>query len=212
MKRKIRYNAFETNSSSAHAICISKKKKVFSLSKIMCKRYYIIPLRFSLGSFGWEFNVLKTPEKKASYLYTAIFCLYENSGHLEEVLYDLGKILKKYNFKFTFTVSKEQLKNLKPFFDSCNISCCAAKTDGSLWYFTDHVWELGSFVSDILKNEYELLTLLFGDSFIVTGNDNDEKFEDYMCKSEYDGFRYNLKELPDWKDKFKDYDIYYKGN
>jgi len=63
MKRQIRKGVFETNSSSTHAICITKNDILDNKSN---KVY------FELGEFGWEFATLDTILEKASYLYTSI--------------------------------------------------------------------------------------------------------------------------------------------
>ena len=46
-----------------------------------------------------------------------------------------------------------------------------------------------------MNNENRLITYLFGESKIITGNDNSEIFDDYMKSHD-----------------FSEYDVYYKGN
>ena len=61
MKRKIRRGTFETNSSSTHAICITKSDvKKCDLSK---------NVTFTHGEFGWEVEEYYGLWEKASYLY-----------------------------------------------------------------------------------------------------------------------------------------------
>lgn len=69
-------------------------------------------------------------------------------------------------------------------------------------------------LESMMNDEDALLTYLFGDAFIVTGNDNSDDCSDTMYKvveknhapfvtwTEYGGY----------KEKYKNYDIYYKGN
>ena len=61
--------------------------------------------------------------------------------------------------------------------------------------YIDHVEDVGDFLRAVLHNENRLLRYLFGDSFILTGNDN----------SEYDEFKGE-------KISESEYEIYYKGN
>ena len=58
MKKQIRRGVFETNSSSVHAICISKSNEYKTQDNV----------DFIYGRFGWSPETLYTPEEKASYL------------------------------------------------------------------------------------------------------------------------------------------------
>ena len=80
---QIRSNVFETNSSSTHSICISKKEpKIGSY------------VDFHLGYFGWE-NDKVNP---ANYLYTAIMCRSDS----DELLNKLKEILDKNGIMYDF--------------------------------------------------------------------------------------------------------------
>ena len=84
---QIRSNVFETNSSSTHSICISKKEpKIGSY------------VSFNLGRFGWENSEADT----ADYLYTAIMC---RSDH-DKLLDKLKKILDNYGIMYDFEEPK----------------------------------------------------------------------------------------------------------
>lgn len=84
---QIRNNVFETNSSSTHSICISKKEpKIGSF------------VSFSLGEFGWE-NAAVNP---ADYLYTAIMCQNDH----DELLDKLKEILDKNGIMYDFEEPK----------------------------------------------------------------------------------------------------------
>lgn len=83
MKRQIRSNVFETNSSSTHSIAISKAPVVIGKS-----------IHFGIGEFGWENDTADT----ADYLYTAI--LEQNNS--SELLNKLKEILDKYSIEYKF--------------------------------------------------------------------------------------------------------------
>lgn len=84
-KTAIRKGTFETNSSSVHSICISKKP----VGNVKGKK-----ISFYLGEYGWENNTDDT----ADYLYTAIMC----QNNSEELLNKLKSILDKHEIDYTF--------------------------------------------------------------------------------------------------------------
>ena len=78
---QIRKNVFETNSSSTHSICISKKPIDVPTGKMVY---------FSFGSYGWKND---TVNNTASYLYTGIMDNYnrdENLKKLKTMLDEMG--------------------------------------------------------------------------------------------------------------------------
>lgn len=81
--KQIRRNVFETNSSSTHSICISKKPVTIG----KC-------IHFSIGEYGWENDCVST----ASYLYTAIL----EQDNCDELLDKLKRILDKYSIEYNF--------------------------------------------------------------------------------------------------------------
>lgn len=81
--RQVRNNVFETNSSSTHSICISKKKPV--IGKF---------IDFHIGEYGWE-NACVTDT--ASYLYTAILYIEDN-----KLLNKLKNILDSHSIEYEF--------------------------------------------------------------------------------------------------------------
>lgn len=178
MKRKTRNNVFETNSSSTHAICISNKSNENFFKNNDFLQYCEHPLPFTLEEYGWDFSVLNMPEEKASYLYTAICDIYEDE-ELKNMITKLKTILIDNGIKYIFEVPKK-----------------------NGWYYVDHCSELIPFIEDILSNESKLLTYLFGDSFVVTGNDNDDSFSEYM----YIEDSYIL------QPEFDGYEVFEKGN
>lgn len=182
MKRQIRRSCFETNSSSTHAICITKDGYE--------KTNYV---EFAFGDFGWEFEIYSNVRSKASYLITAIFSLDKDCA--DEKLQQLKDILDANNIEYDIPTPKvnswEYNGEIRYYYD----------TDG----YIDHGAETKEFVEAVLSDSDKLMRYLFGDSMIVTGNDNSDNFSDYM----YDN-------LGDWhyelKDEFKNYEIYEKGN
>lgn len=94
MKRQIRKGVFETNSSSMHALCISKERK------------YDLPdsIEFTLGSFGWGPEELNSTHERASYLYTAITYIYRDNDaeKYTEYINELEYILVTHGVKVKF--------------------------------------------------------------------------------------------------------------
>lgn len=85
MKVSIRQNVFETNSSSVHSICISKKP---------IKEITKGEIHFFLGEFGWEFDKVN----KYDYLYTAIMLSDKHETYMNK----LRAVLEEYNVKYIF--------------------------------------------------------------------------------------------------------------
>ena len=162
MKKSIRRNVFETNSSSTHSICVTKNNILDSKQD---------SIRFNIGEFGWEIDTLDSTQEKASYLYTGI--LYnEQSGLLENI----KEILDKNNIEYEFQ---------EPIYKSYEWS------DGKYldYGYIDHGNELDDFLEEICKDEDKLMRFLFSsESFILTGNDNDDY--DVDIKVSYDHEEY----------------------
>lgn len=88
MKRQIRRSVFETNSSSTHAICISKGD------------YNIINhIDFDVGDFGWECETYRSLYGKASYLIIAILDLDKETS--DNYLNKLTDILDNNGIEYT---------------------------------------------------------------------------------------------------------------
>lgn len=84
-KTAIRKGTFETNSSSVHSICISKKP----VGNVKGKK-----ISFYIGDYGWENESVDVGD----YLYTAIMC----QNNSEELLNKLKSILDKHEIDYTF--------------------------------------------------------------------------------------------------------------
>lgn len=186
MKRQIRRNVFETNSSSMHAICISKK----DVDKANLPEH----VTFTHGEFGWEVAEYADLWTKASYLYQAICtCYYHESYEKEATLNRVKEILQDYGISCEFEPDKDPKWG-----------------DG----YIDHGYDTIDFIKAVLEDGDKLLRYLFGDSFVVTGNDNGYGYEERM-------YIYEGEEVTDYgtfpiygdlKPEFANYEIYVKGN
>lgn len=193
MKRQVRRGIFETNSSSTHAICIAKGEyRHNSFSHI----------DFEIGEFGWENGEYDSLYSKASYLITAILSFDKDEA--DENLQKLKDILDSNNIEYT-------LPELKV--DSW-------KYGGKTRYYydidgyIDHSGETKDFVNDVLSDSDKLFRYLFGNSVIITGNDNSDGFSDRMYVNEGEeetswGTYTNYGGL---KPEFDNYEVYMKGN
>lgn len=193
MKRQVRRGTFETNSSSTHAICITKSEyRHNSFSHI----------DFKIGEFGWENDEYDSLYNKASYLITAIlsFDKYEADKNLQK----LKDILDSNNIEYTLPklkVDSWEYEGKKRYYYDI---------DG----YIDHSGETKEFVEAVLSNSDRLFRFLFGDSFIITGNDNGDSYNDRMYVNEGEeetswGTYTNYGGL---KPEFDNYEVYEKGN
>ena len=192
MRRQIRRSVYETNSSSTHAICIAKDG--YELKD---------HIDFHTGEYGWECNEYGDLDNKASYLITAILSMDKESA--DEKLIQLEGILDEN--EITYTIPE------------LNVNSYAYGKEKHYYYdigydYIDHAGELRSWLDDLLSDSDKLFRYLFGDSFIVTGNDNDNGFRDRMLiaegKEETDWGTYTL--YGNLKPEFDKYEIYKKGN
>ena len=150
MRRKVGKNVFKTNSSSAHAICVTKND---ILNDIYGNEHIV----FHIGNFGWNFEEFRDVNSKAKYLYTAI--LYNDRFDL---LKKLKNILHENNISYTFIapVFKQDITGKRYLFNG----------------YIDHGSQLGYFIEDLCNDQYKLLRYLFStESFVLIGNNNSEK-------------------------------------
>lgn len=164
--RKIRRNTFETNSSSTHAICIPRKGKL---------KYN--PVIFSIGEFGWEYDVYHDSNSKASYLYTAIYSCDADSTKRDFIL-TIKNWLDEEEIKYTFNeVKYSKYHHL---------------IDG----YIDHDENCVEFLKTIFSDKNIFLTYLFDErAYVSTGNDNDSGY--YIPEI---GYKY---ETDDWDDEIE---------
>lgn len=160
MKRQIRRNVFETNSSSTHSICITKNDLLTD------KRTFV---DFTFGEFGWECDTLTTVREKASYLYTGIYSVcYDDDERLKYCLDNIRDTLSSNGINCEFEGES------KSFWEHGYI---------------DHGNELNNFVNDLVGDNGKLMRYLFSDeSFVITGNDNDDEDVNINVSYEYDEY------------------------
>lgn len=152
----IRKNIFETNSSSTHAICVAKEND------------YTIPanLYFTFDEFGWENRTYYLTEELASYLYTAICTILERDKSEEYKNY-IYETLAKYGCECSFEEAKYG-----------RYGCEKG--------YIDHGYELKEWLDALRHSEKKLLRFLFSpDSFIITGNDNTDTFDDTVEDTDF---------------------------
>ena len=184
-KIQIRKNVFETNSSSTHSICISKKPVQINTNN---------PVGFYLGEYGWGNGTYRATD----YLYTAIMCFDDRNELLEK----LKTILDKHNIKYTFQpaeLSHGEYNGKKfTWLDNGGI---------------DHYDETRMLIDAVLNDEDMLLRLIFGESVVYTGNDNDDDNPERKNIAEdqiYDHKKHKMIKNP-YKDS-DNYDYFFKGN
>lgn len=192
MRRQIRRSVYETNSSSTHAICIAKDG--YELKD---------HIDFHTGEYGWECEEYGDLDNKASYLITAILSM--DKEYADEKLTRLKDILDEY--EITYTIPELNIKSYE------------YGKEKHYYYdigydYIDHAGELKSWLDDLLSDSDKLFRYLFGNSIIITGNDNGDSYRDKMFIAEGE-------EVTDWgtyalygdlKPEFDKYEIYEKGN
>lgn len=178
----IRQGCYETNSSSCHSICISKKQ--------------VKPgnfIHFGLDDFGWDPNEVYNTE---DYLYTAIVTSFK-AEETDKYLKRLKKILDKNCIRYEFEPIKLVHHEWGNFYEP-------VKEYG--WgYGIDHGSKLRPMIEALLADENLLMRYLFGNTVIYTGNDNSCELED-MC---FIADVYNKTNSHYRPDK---YDYFFKGN
>lgn len=191
--KQVRTNVFETNSSSVHAVCISKKqieafKKSHSIKDFGFPIYQKIPLKFEYGEFYRDFKVFTSPQERAAFLLTAIYCdFYNEAEERDRSIKLLKEILDEYKIKYEILPFPEA--NYKDIGMELSLG-------------------LKCFLEKLLTDKEKLITYLLGDSFAVVGSDEDDAYFEFIRKpsSEPDFwgnyYSYNL------QDDFEDYDVF----
>ena len=157
-KTIIRKGVFESNSSSTHAICIA------TYSTLAFPDF----VKFRIGEFGWECTTYHLFEDKASYLYTAILELKEDENKGDIPVEEWEEIEWITNVLANNGIAVE--------FEEPRWGKWECSEEYYLDYgYIDHASELKDWLKDILSDEDTLLNYLFSeDSYVETGNDNDE--------------------------------------
>ena len=153
MRRTIRINCFETNSSSLHSLVVASGNR--HVPDYMTKEL----IKVTGGEFGWEWDVHRDPETKLNYLYTGLKSFIDS---------DDSEDVKKYS---------SILEKVKNALESVGIQVeWSQKEDG--YYsngYIDHVSRIRDFLGFIGESEDNILDFIFDDnSAISTGNDNED--------------------------------------
>ena len=173
MKIQIRYNVFETNSSSTHAVSIFKGTN------------YSIPENIEIhpGEFGWGYDTFHDPESKLSYLYTWILgkCYtykYNEVTNKVDSIVDWDK-LTEYQRRIKSKLLEAGVKNVT-----------FEKNDG---YFEngyiDHSEQLMDTHLETILEKYFLDFVFNKRSYIETGNDNDDVEVCEACDADYSFYK-----------------------
>ena len=153
MKRQIRRGAFETNSSSTHAINIYRGYD------------YVIPKEILVrtGDFGWECEEYYDAEDKLAYLYT--WCMSMCSK------YEHNEVTNQYEFHTDYKKMKDYQYRIKSKLEELGVEEVYFGNDGGYIDHTENLLEED--LEDILENYFA--DFIFNDSsYIETGNDNDD--------------------------------------
>lgn len=196
----IRKSAFETNSSSVHALCINNNSESIKVPKS-----YTF---YHGGEFGWSREVYKTDYPKGQYLYLILNAIIEDTVKDEyESLPEIQKYMKEnpkpyyYWNEKEFPDYKKMCEEKKNEFKSrindilvsygCTDVTWEEESEFKKSYldegYIDHVDDAYDFFRDMLNNPELLINFLFGDSSIYTSNDNDgEDASDYTDPNGWD--------------------------
>ena len=185
----IRYNTFETNSSSTHSLAVPKK-----VGRIPSD------IRFHFGEFGWELDDCIDP---ADYLYTGIVT---NSQEIrDKYLPKLKDIMKRNNIK-----AKYADYELSEYTYGDKVEYYVDSRYG----FIDHGYELEYFLEWLFEDDDRVLRFI-SDGLVFTGNDNDDESSFFINRNKKDLYDWETGENrpnPYYMENCGDYDWFYKGN
>lgn len=192
MKRQIRSNVFETNSSSTHSIAIPRDCKPTN------------NVFFYIDEFGWEFRQVNA----ANYLYTAIYELSETESEAMEKIKRVEDILNERGISYHFGSVKSQT-----WYDKYDDKYYFSLDNG----YIDHGNELKEFVEELLNNGDKLVRFISG-GLVFTGNDNSDNYGFISRNEEFiEDYDWHTGKSTKIKNEYymsnhEDYEWYYKGN
>lgn len=152
MKKQVRKNIFETNSSSTHSIVVGNNGEDI---------YAGLPrkLEFHGDEFGWEHRLYTDTQTKADYLFTSL--LYTDTPL--EYIECIKKILAKWNIECEFDEIEE--KRYESGYVRYEVK--------DKYCYVDHGTQNKDLVKELLDDEAKLMNYLFSDgSYVETSNDN----------------------------------------
>lgn len=187
--RTIRYNTFETNSSSTHSLAVPKKVD-----------YIPSDIRFDFGDFGWG---LEDDIDPADYLYTGIVT---NSQEVrEKYLPKLKEVMERNNIKAEY--ADYELSHYK----------CDGKTEyyvSSDYGYVVNGYELKEFLEWLFEDDDRVLRFISG-GLVFTGNDNDDESAAFINRNSEKIYNWDTdqdEKNPYYMENCDDYDWFYKGN
>ena len=187
--KTVRYNTFETNSSSTHSLAVPKKVE-----------HIPSDIRFHFGEFGWRREDDIDP---ADYLYTGI--VTGSQEIREKYLPKLKEVMERNNIKAKY--ADYELSNYK----------CDGKTEyyvSSDYGYIDHGYELEYFLEWLFEDDDRVLRFI-SDGLVFTGNDNDDESYFFINRNKKDLYDWELdrnRSNPYYMEYCDDYDWFYKGN
>ena len=185
----IRYNTFETNSSSTHSLAVPKKVE-----------HIPSDVRFHFGDFGWQLEDCIDP---ADYLYTGIVT---NSQEIrEKYLPKLKEVMERNNIKAKYADYE---------LSSCKLDGKTEYYVSSDYGYVDHDYELEYFFEWLFEDDDRVLRFI-SDGLVFTGNDNDDESSFFINRNKKDVYDWELdrnRPNPYYMENCDDYDWFYKGN
>ena len=185
----VRYNTFETNSSSTHSLAVPKKVGHIPSDVI-----------FHFGDFGWGREDDIDP---ADYLYTGI--VTNRQEIRDKYLPKLKDIMERNNIKAKYAdyeLSSYKLDDKTEYYVSSDYG------------YVDHDYELGYFLEWLFEDDDRVLRFI-SDGLVFTGNDNDDESSYFINRNKkvlYDWTTSKNRTNPYYMENCDDYDWFYKGN
>ena len=185
--RQIRQGVFETNSSSVHAICIATNPSEDSIHKM--------PIEPHFRDFGWEWDIHRNAQTKAEYALTALF---DSHSHDRDFVIEKVKEFRSWLKEENLIYDKYWGKLGDAYFGETLYGAVDYPEYGARWYLPEGIYGIdhGSgtreFVDYVFANKERMWNFLFSDdSFVQTGNDNEDysginlkdiKYDHEMCE------------------------------
>ena len=187
--RTVRYNTFETNSSSTHSLAVPKKVE-----------HIPSDVRFHFGDFGWA---LEDDIDPADYLYTGI--VTGSQEIREKYLPKLKEVMERNNIKAKYAdyeLSSYKLDGKTEYYVSSDYG------------YVDHDDALVPFIEWLFEDDNRVLRFI-SDGLVFTGNDNNDESAGFVNRDEKEIYNWetNKKEPnPYYMENCDDYDWFYKEN
>ena len=187
--KTVRYNTFETNSSSTHSLAVPKKVE-----------HIPSDVRFHFGDFGWQLEDCIDP---ANYLYTGI--VTGSQEIREKYLPKLKEVMKRNNIKAKY--DDYELSSYK-WGDKVEYYV------NSDYGYVDHGENLIQFLEWLFEDDDRVLRFI-SDGLVFTGNDNNDESSYFINRDKKFLYDWETREAcpnPYYMENCDDYDWFYKGN